>query len=60
MKLTKQERSWILYDVANSAFTLIITATLPIYFRAMAESAAWPTILSVRGGELRRQSLYLY
>ncbi|CAM4287306.1 MFS transporter [Erysipelothrix aquatica] len=39
MKLTKQERSWILYDVANSAFTLIITATLPIYFRAMAESA---------------------
>ena len=33
MKLTKVERSWVLYDVANSAFILIITATIPIYFR---------------------------
>jgi MFS transporter, UMF1 family len=33
MKLTKTERSWVLYDVANSAFILIITATIPIYFR---------------------------
>ena len=39
MKLTKEEKSWILYDVANSAFILIITATLPIYFRSMASSA---------------------
>lgn len=27
-RLTKSERSWILYDVANSAFTLIITTAL--------------------------------
>ncbi len=33
MKLTKQERSWVLYDVANSAFTLMATATIPVYFR---------------------------
>ena len=39
MKFTKQEKSWMLYDVANSAFILIITATLPIYFRSLAESA---------------------
>ena len=39
MKLTKEEKSWILYDVANSAFILIITATLPIYFRSMASGA---------------------
>ncbi|QIK70467.1 MFS transporter [Erysipelothrix sp. HDW6C] len=39
MKLTKQEKSWVLYDVANSAFILIITATLPIYFRSIASSA---------------------
>lgn len=39
MKLTKEEKSWVLYDVANSAFILIITATLPIYFRSMASSA---------------------
>jgi len=39
MKLTKAEKSWILYDVANSAFILIITATIPIYFRALASGA---------------------
>ncbi|HAM63102.1 MAG TPA: MFS transporter [Erysipelotrichaceae bacterium] len=38
MKLTKAERSWVLYDVANSAFILIITATIPIYFRGLAEA----------------------
>ena len=38
MKLTKQERSWILYDVANSAFVLILSATIPVYFRAIAEA----------------------
>ena len=37
MKLTKQEKSWVLYDVANSAFVLILSATIPVYFRALAE-----------------------
>lgn len=37
MKLSKVERSWILYDVANSAFVLILSATIPVYFRAIAE-----------------------
>lgn len=37
--LTKAEKSWILYDVANSAFIMIITATIPIYFRSLAEGA---------------------
>ncbi len=32
MKFTKAEKSWILYDVANSAFTLVTSATLPIWF----------------------------
>ena len=35
----KAEKSWILYDVANSAFIMIVTATIPIYFRGLAESA---------------------
>jgi len=39
MKLNKTELSWILYDVANSAFILIVTATIPIYFRALATQA---------------------
>jgi len=33
-KLTKTEKSWILYDVANSAFVLIVTTTLmPIFHK---------------------------
>lgn len=39
LKLTKHEISWILYDVANSAFTMTLTATIPIYFRFLAEAA---------------------
>lgn len=33
MKLTKQEKSWILYDCGNSAYSMAITtALLPVYF----------------------------
>lgn len=39
MKLSKTEKSWILYDVANSAFTLILTATIPVFFRGLVDSA---------------------
>lgn len=38
-RLTRSEKSWILYDVANSAFIMIVTATIPIYFRGLAEGA---------------------
>ena len=38
-RLTKAEKSWILYDVANSAFIMIVTATIPIYFRSLAEGS---------------------
>ena len=38
-KLTKLERSWVLYDVGNSAFTLLVSTLLPIYFNALATSA---------------------
>ncbi len=36
-KLTKQERSWILYDVGNSAFILLVTTIMPIYFNYLTE-----------------------
>ncbi len=39
MKFNKQEKSWILYDVANSAFTLIISTTIPIYFAMLADKS---------------------
>ena len=35
-KLTKLEKSWILYDVANSAFILLVATLLPIYFDVLA------------------------
>lgn len=38
-KLTKQEKKWVLYDVGNSAFTLLIATILPIYFNSLAGSA---------------------
>ena len=34
MRITSTERDWILYDVANSAFVLVmVTAIMPIYFK---------------------------
>ena len=39
LKLSKLEKSWILYDVGNSAFTLLVSTLLPIYFNALATSA---------------------
>ena len=38
-KLTKLERNWILYDIANSAFTLLVSTLIPIYFNSLAASA---------------------
>ncbi|NLK65615.1 MAG: MFS transporter [Tissierellia bacterium] len=35
-KLTKLERSWILYDVGNSAFIMLISTIIPIYFKNIA------------------------
>ena len=38
-RLTPLERSWILYDIANSAFTLLVSTLIPIYFNSLAGSA---------------------
>ena len=38
-KLTPLERSWILYDIANSAFTLLVSTLIPIYFNSLAGAA---------------------
>ena len=37
-KVTPLERSWILYDVGNSAFVLMIATLVPIFFNALAET----------------------
>lgn len=38
-KLTKKEKSWILYDVGNSAFVLMVSTILPVYFNYLAQNA---------------------
>ena len=38
-KLTALERSWVLYDVGNSAFTLMVSTLIPIYFNALGDAA---------------------
>lgn len=38
-KLTRLEKYWILYDVGNSAFTLLVATIIPIYFNYLAGEA---------------------
>lgn len=38
-KLTKEEKNWVLYDVGNSAFTLLVSTIMPIYFNQLAGNA---------------------
>ncbi|MGI6535193.1 MAG: MFS transporter [Eggerthellaceae bacterium] len=35
--MNRTERSWVLYDVGNSAFVLLSTAVIPIYFSTLVE-----------------------
>lgn len=39
IKLTPLERSWVLYDVGNSAFILLAATLLPIFFKALASGS---------------------
>ncbi|MDO4903228.1 MAG: MFS transporter [Limosilactobacillus sp.] len=40
MKITKQQWQWIFYDWANSGYgILVVTAVLPVYFKAVAGDA---------------------
>lgn len=38
--LTKVEKSWIMYDVGNSALVLLATSVIPIYFKSLADGPA--------------------
>ena len=35
-KLTRKEKSWVLYDVGNSAYVMFICSLLPIYYKTLA------------------------
>lgn len=38
-KMTREEKNWVLYDVGNSAFVLLVSTIMPIYFNYLAENA---------------------
>ena len=43
-KYTSLEKAWILYDVGNSAFTLLVSTIIPIYFNYLAEEAGLSSV----------------
>ena len=40
-KLTKEEKSWALYDTSSSAVTLLLTAIIPIYLKSVGSDAGF-------------------
>ena len=42
--LTSLERAWILYDVGNSAFVLLVATLIPIFFNALAEGGGLSSV----------------
>lgn len=41
---TGLEKSWVIYDVGNSAFTLMVSTLIPIWFNALAERAGMSSV----------------
>ena len=38
-QFNKLEKSWIYYDIGNSAFTMMVSTIIPIWFNSLADSA---------------------
>lgn len=43
-KLTGKEKRWIMYDIGNSAFTLLVSTIMPIYFNYLAGNAGLSSV----------------
>ncbi len=44
LKLTKLEKAWILYDVGNSAFILLVSTIMPIYFNYLGDMSGLSSV----------------
>ncbi len=45
VNLTREEKSWVLYDVANSAFVLVVTtALMPVFYKGYAAAGRPPAV----------------
>jgi UMF1 family MFS transporter len=47
--MDKRERSWVLYDVANSAFVMLATSLVPIYYASLAPEGSTDSVTVVWG-----------
>ncbi|MDD3239412.1 MAG: MFS transporter [Lachnospira sp.] len=43
-KMTKLEKNWVLYDVGNSAFVLLVSTIMPLYFNYLAGNAGLTSV----------------
>lgn len=43
-KMTTEEKNWVLYDVGNSAFVLLVSTIIPIYFNYLAAKAGLSSV----------------
>ena len=59
-KLTSLEKKWVLYDVGNSAFTLMVSTIYPIYFNYLAEMQAFRMWITWRTGDMQPQSVLFW
>ena len=41
VKLNKLERNWVLYDVGNSAFIMLVSTIIPIFFKNTAAAQGY-------------------
>ena len=51
-KMSRLEKYWVLYDVGNSAFTLLVSTIIPIYYKNMASAPRIRPRLATNGTQL--------
>lgn len=58
-KMTKEEKNWVLYEVGNSAFVLLVSTIMPIYFNYLSEKAGLSSVVIWLFGVMLHQLLQL-
>ena len=46
-KMTKLEKQWVLYDVGNSAFVMLVSTIIPSYFKNMATASGILSLIHI-------------
>ena len=42
--LTRLEKQWVMYDVGNSAFVMLVSTIMPIYFNYLADQGGLSSV----------------